>query len=1504
MGSAAQNLRALFLTTVTALVMTTSPALASCVSPAGNPGDIGYSSTQNIMTYCNGTNWINMGVSQPVSFGTLTASDFCTATSASAIACTTAGISLGAQVTGVLPAANGGTGVNNNSSTITLGGNLTTSGAFPLTFTTTGATSVTLPTTGTLVNTTVTTLSSLVSIGTITTGVWNGTVIGPTYGGTGLASYNKGDILYGSASNVLSALPIGTSGYILTASAGGVPVWSAAPATGVTSFSAGTTGLTPVSATTGAITLAGTLGVANGGTGLATLTSNVIYKGNGTGALAVSGLTDNGTIVSSSESIDATGKSYITEIADGSVATVLNTLAKLDASGNATKALVSDTDGIVGIVVGGAGTTGTTAQIAIDGQATCLFDGTAVVGHFVTISSTTAGDCHDAGATRSTTSQTIGRVLTGGTTATVALALNGAGGGAAAGATTNVQYNNGGAFAGDASFTYTTPGVVGIGTAAGSTGVLKMSGTTSGTVSIQPAAVAGTYNFILPASAGTAGQPLLSNAGSSAMAFGTLNYAGGGTGTTTQFTTGSVVFTGASGIYTQNNAQFFWDNTNFRLGIGTATPTQGLTVFGNIDAGGTNGYLTEIANAGTTGTTVNKLAKLNTSGAAVISAITDIDGMLGIVVGETAGGTSAVTTGNAQIATSGQASCIFDGQTVAGDYVSISATVAGDCLDGGTSRPLTNQTIGRVLTVNSGVGTAATVAISLSGSGQGGVPTGTIMAFAGTCPAGWTEYTAARGRFLRGIDNGAGNDPSGTRAAGATQADALQEMTGSVKVAGLTGGMDTPTGVFTINPLTNGTYPAGASSGAGGYAAFDASLQARTSTETRPKNVAVTFCQYTGGSPVTTTASGTANYVARWTSATTIGTGTMYDSGSAVGLNTASPQNLLDVNGAASIGYNVAAPTNGLIVSGNVGIGTTSPWASLVVTQSSDVSPSLTHQASSAFSLSRIGGVDLAFGINDATPITWIQARNNAAYGFYYNLALNPSGGNVGIGTTSPGALLSDAGAGAFVDGGGSTGTNGSGIQWSTGGAGYIEGLYNSSSAATADGLLVKITGTASTNRILTLNNSGGGGDVFVVQGNGNVGIGTTAPGALLHSYLSASTAGSTEVARFEDAGRYLSIYGTGDGTGGGDAAVGFGKSTGAPYAFYSSAGHAAANRLMTIMDSGNVGIGTTGPTKLLQTYNGEIDIDMPNTASQYSPLDFTQAGTRHALISYGHTEKNLYIEAVDSGSTMSLWTNNAQAMTINSSGNVGIGNSSPGVKLEVAGAIYADGLGGTSDNQTNAPIGTRNNTNTGNAFEWGHSNQSGYGNVLGFTNGGGQPFICFDCEAGSTNNTYRTRGQVGTIIQGDLAGGLTIGKIATATADNQAETVSLTLTGGGNLTITGAYSPSDIRLKKDVVEINNSLDKLTLLRGVTFRWKDPSKPQGEQIGVIAQDVKEVFPQLVLSDPSGTLSVNYAGLVAPLIEAVKELKADNNNLRAANDNEAVQIKALTARLDALENARR
>ncbi len=75
---------------------------------------------------------------------------------------------------------------------------------------------------------------------------------------------------------------------------------------------------------------------------------------------------------------------------------------------------------------------------------------------------------------------------------------------------------------------------------------------------------------------------------------GTLGIARGGTGTSTTFTQGSVLFSGPSGLYSQNNASLFWDNSASRLGIGTSTPAQALDVVGNgkisgtLTVGGTN----------------------------------------------------------------------------------------------------------------------------------------------------------------------------------------------------------------------------------------------------------------------------------------------------------------------------------------------------------------------------------------------------------------------------------------------------------------------------------------------------------------------------------------------------------------------------------------------------------------------------------------------------------------------------------------------------------------------------------------------------------------------------------------------------------------------------------------------------------------------------------------------------------------------------------------------------
>ena len=106
-----------------------------------------------------------------------------------------------------------------------------------------------------------------------------------TNGGTGLSTYTAGDLPYYASGTALSKLGIGSSGQILT-STGSAPQWSTLSGVAVTSFSAGTTGFTPSTATTGAVTLSGTLATTNGGTGLTSFTANGVVYASSTSALA------------------------------------------------------------------------------------------------------------------------------------------------------------------------------------------------------------------------------------------------------------------------------------------------------------------------------------------------------------------------------------------------------------------------------------------------------------------------------------------------------------------------------------------------------------------------------------------------------------------------------------------------------------------------------------------------------------------------------------------------------------------------------------------------------------------------------------------------------------------------------------------------------------------------------------------------------------------------------------------------------------------------------------------------------------------------------------------------------------------------------------------------------------------------------------------------------------------------------------------------------------------
>jgi hypothetical protein len=84
----------------------------------------------------------------------------------------------------------------------------------------------------------------------------------------------------------------------------------------------------------------------------------------------------------------------------------------------------------------------------------------------------------------------------------------------------------------------------------------------------------------------------------------------------------------------------------------------------------------------------------------------------------------------------------------------------------------------------------------------------------------------------------------------------------------------------------------------------------------------------------------------------------------------------------------------------------------------------------------------------------------------------------------------------------------------------------------------------------------------------------------------------------------------------------------------------------------------------------------------------------------------------------------------------------------------------------------------------------------------------------------------------------------------------------------------SDVRLKSDIETIDHGLDKVEQMRGVTYIRNDNEKG-GQQVGVIAQEIEEILPQVVLTadDEMGTKSVDYGRITAVLIEAVKELSA-------------------------------
>jgi endosialidase-like protein len=108
------------------------------------------------------------------------------------------------------------------------------------------------------------------------------------------------------------------------------------------------------------------------------------------------------------------------------------------------------------------------------------------------------------------------------------------------------------------------------------------------------------------------------------------------------------------------------------------------------------------------------------------------------------------------------------------------------------------------------------------------------------------------------------------------------------------------------------------------------------------------------------------------------------------------------------------------------------------------------------------------------------------------------------------------------------------------------------------------------------------------------------------------------------------------------------------------------------------------------------------------------------------------------------------------------------------------------------------------------------------------------------------------------------------------------TIDASGDMNAANFNQTSDARLKKDVSTLTSGLAIVNKLRGVRYAWKDENKSQNK-IGFLAQEIEEVLPELVTTKKDGFKAVNYSEMTAVLVQAVKELSKQIEDLKEEND---------------------
>jgi Chaperone of endosialidase len=279
--------------------------------------------------------------------------------------------------------------------------------------------------------------------------------------------------------------------------------------------------------------------------------------------------------------------------------------------------------------------------------------------------------------------------------------------------------------------------------------------------------------------------------------------------------------------------------------------------------------------------------------------------------------------------------------------------------------------------------------------------------------------------------------------------------------------------------------------------------------------------------------------------------------------------------------------------------------------------------------------------------------------------------------------------------------------------------------------------------------------------------------------------------------------------------------------------GVAGATNLAT--SSGNVGIGTASPAfKLDVAGTGSIGGDLDVAGSVFRK---PASGTGYLIYgSNGATNNGVYYDQANSA--VSLWTVSNQRLTVNSSGNVGIGIDSPSYRLQVrreggAGSlgISVDSVGSVQRVAQYFSVGDTTSATTGHVFYT--RNGTATDNIAVLVDNSGNMFV------GKTTAAFTTQG---TVIGPN--GEMTLARTGSDTVLRFASTNTGALVGSVSITTTTTTynTSSDYRLKENVAPMTGALEKVAALKPVTYTWKaDGSNGQG----FIAHELQAVVPDCV-----------------------------------------------------------